>query len=1070
MKRNQLQQAVSLLLTVCMTALLLPCALPQAEAAGTEYGTTVVYGSYARGAIMGNGDLYLWGRNDHGQMGNGGQSDGFAILSDGTKLPVKTTPVKVLENVASAELNYTNSFAITRDDDLYMWGNSVDGQHLTPQKIMSGVSRVAASGGTYAVISNSGDLYTGGSNLFGQVGNGTGQVYQSGKLQSLEPAEVPVKIMENVTDVQISPYSTAALTADGSLYLWGVILYGEEDFHVPEGAETFVTQQGDGTRTTVVTRPVKVMDNVAAFELTTYSVAALTRDGELYLWGGQTAESYQPEPRRVMTGVKSFASIGNFLEFGATTEDGYYFCHVDPSVQPQRLFSCGATLIDGDWYASLYLTDSGDVYCVNDEDHKDKTKLLSNVVAASWNAALTEDGQMYLLDGASYLESEYTKSLSGVVWLGPGNAITAAGDVYSWGDNKWGTIGNGSAGGWVSDPVRIFSGVDLPADALKLEAEEPAEETQKPENKPLSPTAVRELPASTFFTNGHNAAAILGNGDLYVWGRNDMGQVGNGGQADSVSPPLSDGSKLPVQATPVKVLSNVASVTQGANVTAAILENGDLYVWGANYAGQVGNGGTGDKTFTNMSGVQYMQTTPVKVLENVAYVDATYDMVMAITGNRDLYAWGAGSIFGEDGTIDVPVKVLSNVAYADVISRTGAFGAAITVSGELYIWGSITDLAWDDLLPADAQHAYSVNGDGWEFDSLTAPVKIMDNVADIYLAWDRMGVISRDGVLKELTADGQMKEIARDVAKACLGRDGTLSLYLTTDGVVYARLQGSEGWTKVMNDAADISSGTILDKKGNLYTVNTQSASPERIFENAAAFLDNYTSAVLTKDGALYLWDRSNQYGVIGNGTTEPQEEYFLALENVALPGNTSIALSKAWYQEAMDYVNSSGLTQNIPANQFSYDRKLSRAMLAQMLYCLEGEPAVAGGVFSDVPAGAWYADSVNWAAREKVVNGIGGNAYGPENPITRQDMAVILYRYAQNKGYDVAAKADLSAFSDSGAVSAYAAEAVQWIVAEGLIQGSAASDGSTVLSPKGNTSCAEMATILMRFVESNQQ
>lgn len=1064
MKRNRLKQGISLLLAVCMTALLLPCALPQAEAAGTDYGTTVVYGSYSQGVIMGNGDLYLWGRNDYGQIGNGGQSDGIA---PGYEWPLQTTPVKVLENVVSAELDYTTSYAITTNGDLYVWGNTNGVNQLTPQKIMSGVDHMVALGYVYAAITNSGDLYTGGSNLFGQVGNGTGKVYQSGKLQSLEPAEAPVKIMENVTDVQISPFSTAALTADGSLYLWGAILYGEEDFHVPEGAETFVTQQGDGTRTTVVTRPVKVMDNVAAFELTTYSVAVLTRDGELYLWGGRTAETYQPEPRRVMTGVKSFESIGNFFEFGAITEDGYYLCNVDPTVQPQRLFSDSVTFIDSDGSGSLYLTDDGDVYCVNDGDHRDKTKLLSNVVTASWNAALTEDGQMYLLDGDTHLESVYTKSLSGIAWLGSGCAIAADGDFYSWGNNVCGTVGNGSAGEQVYDPVKIFSGVDLPADALKLEAEEPAEETQKPENKPLSPAVVRDLPASTFFTNGHNSAAILENGDLYVWGRNDMGQVGNGGQADSVSPPLSDGSKLPVQATPVKVLSNVASVTQGANVTAAILENGDLYVWGANYAGQVGNGGTGDKTFTNLDGLQYIQTTPVKVLSNVAYVDAAGDMLIAITGNRDLYAWGATGNFREEGTVDVPVKVLSNVANADVISRTGAFGAAITVSGELYVWGSITDLSWDDLLPTDAQHAYFVTGDGRKYDDLVKPVKIMDNVADICLDRDSIGVISRDGVLKELGSDGQLKETAQNVAKVCLGYSGVSDLYLTTDGTVYARQEESENWAKVMNDVADISSGTILDKKGNLYTVDAQSASPKQIFENVAAFLDN--SAVLTNDGALYLRDGSNQYGVVGNGTTEPQEEFFLTLENVALPGSTSISLSKAWYQEAMDFVNCNGLTKNIPADQFSYDRKLSRAMLAQMLYCLEGEPTAAGGVFNDVPAGAWYANGVNWAAREKVVNGIGGNAYGPENPITRQDMAVILYRYAQNKGYDVAAKADLSAFPDSGAVSTYAVEAMQWAVAEGLIKGTAASNGSTILSPRGNTSCAEMATILMRFMESNQ-
>ena len=99
MKRNRLKQGLSLLLTVCITALLLPCVLPQAEAAETDYGTTVVYGSYARGAIMGNGDLYLWGRNDCGQIGNGGQSNGFTPGTPDERLPIQTTPVKVLENV-----------------------------------------------------------------------------------------------------------------------------------------------------------------------------------------------------------------------------------------------------------------------------------------------------------------------------------------------------------------------------------------------------------------------------------------------------------------------------------------------------------------------------------------------------------------------------------------------------------------------------------------------------------------------------------------------------------------------------------------------------------------------------------------------------------------------------------------------------------------------------------------------------------------------------------------------------------------------------------------------------------
>lgn len=117
------------------------------------------------------GTSYLWGRNDSDQIGNGGQYDGFI---PGYEWPLQTTPVKVLENVASAELDYITSAAVTKDGDLYTWGNANGVHQLTPQKIMSGVSRVVVSG-IYAAITNSGDLYTWGSNHFGQVGNGTGK-------------------------------------------------------------------------------------------------------------------------------------------------------------------------------------------------------------------------------------------------------------------------------------------------------------------------------------------------------------------------------------------------------------------------------------------------------------------------------------------------------------------------------------------------------------------------------------------------------------------------------------------------------------------------------------------------------------------------------------------------------------------------------------------------------------------------------------------------------------------------------------------------------------------------------
>lgn len=110
----------------------------------------------------------------------------------------------------------------------------------------------------------------------------------------------------------------------------------------------------------------------------------------------------------------------------------------------------------------------------------------------------------------------------------------------------------------------------------------------------------------------------------------------------------------------------------------------------------------------------------------------------------------------------------------------------------------------------------------------------------------------------------------------------------------------------------------------------------------------------------------------------------------------------------------------------------------------------------------AWYADAVAWAAENEIVNGVEGNAFAPENNITREQMAAILYRYAEYKGKDVSARADLSAYSDYAAISGYAQPMLAWAVSEGLMSGSS----ETTLSPAGNATRAEVAVVLMRYLQ----
>ena len=132
------------------------------------------------------------------------------------------------------------------------------------------------------------------------------------------------------------------------------------------------------------------------------------------------------------------------------------------------------------------------------------------------------------------------------------------------------------------------------------------------------------------------------------------------------------------------------------------------------------------------------------------------------------------------------------------------------------------------------------------------------------------------------------------------------------------------------------------------------------------------------------------------------------------------------------------------------------------MIWRLDKEPdATVANLFADVASGTWYTDAVAWAAENEIVQGYDEDIFGPNDSITREQMAAILYRYASYKGYDLTAANDLAGYTDSGNVSAWALTAIKWAVAEELITGVS----STSLDPAGNASRAQVATILMRFV-----
>lgn len=176
----------------------------------------------------------------------------------------------------------------------------------------------------------------------------------------------------------------------------------------------------------------------------------------------------------------------------------------------------------------------------------------------------------------------------------------------------------------------------------------------------------------------------------------------------------------------------------------------------------------------------------------------------------------------------------------------------------------------------------------------------------------------------------------------------------------------------------------------------------------------------------------------------------------------TDVSTSDWFYSDVM-FVYENGLFSGTDSRSFSPNASMTRAMLVTVLYRLEGEPVGTGSSsFSDVSSGSYYEKAVAWAAANGIVTGTGSTSFSPDAKVTREQLAAILYRYAQYKKLDTDAGAKLDSFSDAGNVSGYASEALSWAVSEGLINGA-----SGRLMPKGDATRAQVAAILHRFVEN---
>ena len=419
----------------------------------------------------------------------------------------------------------------------------------------------------------------------------------------------------------------------------------------------------------------------------------------------------------------------------------------------------------------------------------------------------------------------------------------------------------------------------------------------------------------------------------------------------------------------------------------------------------------------------------------------------AITEDGSLWMWGQNE-YGQlgDGTTEdkhAPVKVMENVK---MISLGGYYSGAITKDGSLWTWG------WN----------YGGElGDGTTEDKHT-PVKVMENVKEVSLGAYHSGAITEDGSLWMWGQNGY----------------GQLGDGSTKDSEYPINITDQFNQTQQQNTAEPATNIAFTDEP--TANIALQSTPPTTSFKNLNPngiynfyiMKDKEAQQPFDNGNLLYI----NQYQAQSDGTLSVNYETTGDTSNAeafVVGGNTGDESQEMkfkdvspndWFYSSVMYVNKNGLMTGLNETEFGPVQSLARAQFAMILYRMNGSPAVDyTNKFKDVAAGIWYTDPIMWASNKGVVTGYSNGNFGPGDNINREQMAVMMYRYAKNQGYDVSASVELGNYKDGVNVSGFAKQAMQWCVAEGIITGKY---NGTQLDPQGNAIRAECATIIRRFVE----
>ena len=310
----------------------------------------------------------------------------------------------------------------------------------------------------------------------------------------------------------------------------------------------------------------------------------------------------------------------------------------------------------------------------------------------------------------------------------------------------------------------------------------------------------------------------------------------------------------------------------------------------------------------------------------------------------------------------------------------------------------------------------------------------------------------------------------RDLLLAACEVSGTVAVYELTPNQAGGTDDdspsggGSGSATYSVTVAGDIANGsvTVTPRRASGGQTVTITATPDEGYEVEQVIVTDSSGneiAVSDKGSGNYNFimprrgvSVTAEFVLIGEETEPPALPFTDVSEN-------------AWYYEAVKYAYDNGLMNGASSSAFSPERTITRGQIVTILWRLSGGPVVNYLMnFSDVDPAAYYGEAVRWATSEGIVDGYGGGLFGPDDPITREQLAAILYRYARHESYDNAKDGmAIQEYADYNQISGYALEAMDWAVNAGLINGTS----ETTLDPKGTATRAQAAAILMRFLEN---